>query len=185
MDSETYFNNKHIFLKYDTLYVLGDFNQDISNNVIPEMNDIINRLSLTKDPSFEIVINSYGGYVHELFSLLYYIDIMKSLGVKIITKVIGAAHSCASMLACYGDERYMYKYSEYLMHFGTYSFPDMKTFEDINRWSQGSKMHFDKIIDIYMHHSSLKREQIIEMLSSDLILSAEKCLEYNLCDHII
>ena len=186
MSDDNYYNEKHVFIKDNTLYVLGNFNQDISNNVIPEMNDIINNLSCLKNPEFEIIINSPGGYTYELFSLLYYLDIMKQSGIKIITRVIGEACSCASMLACYGDERYMYKYGVHLMHLGTYNMGNTQNFTDSERLFEGSKNHFDKIMDIYLKHTKLKRKELEKFLAHDYFyINAEKCLEYGLCDYII
>lgn len=183
---DDYYQNKHIFLNNDTLYVLGEFNQDVSNEVIPQMNDLVQRLSMTRDAQFEIIINSPGGYFDELLSILYYIDVLKSMNVKIITKVIGVADSCASMLAIYGDERYMYKYATNLMHFGYYPLPTAKNYIDVNRCADNCKNHFDKIIDIYLNHSKLSEEEIKKLLNDDnLRLSAEKCLEYGFCDYIV
>ena len=183
---DDYYQNKHIFLNNDTLYVLGEFNQDVSNEVIPKMNDLVQRLSMTRDAQFEIIINSPGGYFDELLSILYYIDVLKSMNVKIITKVIGVADSCASMLAVYGDERYMYKYASNLMHFGYYPLPTAKNYTDVNRCADNCKNHFDKIIDIYLNHSKLSEEEIKKLLNDDnLRLSAEKCLEYGFCDYIV
>ena len=52
-----YYENKHVFFQDDILYVLGEFNQDVSNNIIPRMQSYVDALSLLKDPKFEIVIN--------------------------------------------------------------------------------------------------------------------------------
>ena len=167
MADDDYYNEKHIFIKDNILYVFGKFNQDISNNVIPELIDIINGLSQIKNPEFEIIINSPGGYTYELFALLYYLDIMKENGIKIITKVIGEASSCASLLACYGDERYMYKYGTHLMHLGMYCMGNTYNFTDSERLFEGSKNHFDKIVDIYEKHTKLKRYELKNILSHD------------------
>ena len=108
------------------------------------------------------------------------------MNVKIITKIIGVADSCASMLAIYGDERYMYKYATNLTHFGYYPLPTAKNYTDVNRCADNCKNHFDKIIDIYLNHSKLSEEEIKKLLNDDnLRLSAEKCLEYGLCDYIV
>lgn len=185
-NDEDYLSNTHCFIKNDTLYILGEFNQDISNNVIPELGDLISRFEQTKNPQFEIIINSCGGYTYELFGLLFYLDIMKAMGVRIITKVIGYAESCASMLACYGDERYMSRRAVQMMHLGEYPLPPMKTYEDIKRCSKGSEKHFDNIVQIYKEHSRMSADVIKDKLKNDhLYLTAEQCVKYGLCDYII
>lgn len=180
-----YLDNRKIQLKYGKLYLLGPFNEIISNEIIPELDNMLDTI-ISKNSPFEIIINSNGGYTFELMSLLYYIDILKNNNVKIITKVIGTADSCASMLACYGDERYMYKYSTQLLHFGTYPYGDIYSLEENKRLNKNCGEHFERIIDIYSKHSNLKKNQLKKLLTSDkLIFNAEECLKYNLCDYIV
>lgn len=181
-----YYKNKHVFIENGTLYVLGEFNQDISNNVIPKMQEIMNGLSQTVDPQFEIVINSPGGYTNELLSILYYLDEMKKQGIKIITKNIGEACSCGAMLACYGDERYMGARSTFLLHYGNYPVSPFTNMEDIERLSNSARDDFEMTLDLYSKHSSLKKDKLRKLLQSDhLRLDAKTCLEYGFVDYIV
>lgn len=183
---QDYWDKKHIFFKNNTLYVLGEFNQDISNNIIPEMQDFLIDLDDLKNPKFEIVINSPGGYTNELYSLLSYLDLMKKKNIKIITRVIGDAHSCASILACYGDERYMSKYSNHLLHYGNYPVSSFKTPQDVDRLAEMTKKDMEKTIEIYSQHSRLRKSQLRKFLANDnLYLDAKTCLDYGLCDFIV
>lgn len=184
--SAEYWKNKHIFIEKDILYVLGEFNQDVSNNVIPKMQEILSSLSQTVDPQFEIVINSPGGYTTELLSILFYLDLMKKQGIKIITKNIGEACSCGAMLACYGDVRYMGSRSTFLLHYGQFPVPPFTNMEDIDRLSNSARDDFELTLELYAKHSNLKKDKLRKLLQSDhLRLDAKTCLEYGFVDHII
>lgn len=181
-----YINSRRVQLKNNKLYILGPFNEVISNEVIPELDLLVSDLTSLKNAEFEIIINSNGGYTMELFALLYYIDIMKKNQIKIITTVIGNADSCASMLAVCGDERYMYKYATQLVHMGTYPLYNINSTIENNRIHKNCDEHFKRIIDIYVNHTKLEKSKIDKLLTVDnLILNAEECLKYGFCDYII
>ena len=181
-----YYENKHVFFQDDILYVLGEFNQDVSNNIIPRMQSYVDTLSLLKDPKFEIVINSPGGYTNELLSLLYYLDEMKKNGIKIITKNVGEACSCGAMLACYGDERYMGSRSTFLLHYGNYPVAPFTNMQDIERQTASAKDDFEMTLDLYAKHSNLSKKELRKLLQSDhLRLDAKTCLQYGFVDYII
>ena len=183
---KNYYDNKHIFFKNDILYVLGEFNQDISNNIIPEMQSYLDSLSLLKNSQFEIVINSPGGYTNELLSLLYYIDEMKKNDIKVITKNVGEACSCGAMLACYGDERYMGSRSTFMLHYGQYPTSPFTNFEEIDRQAKSARDDFEMTLDLYSKHSNLSKKELRKLLQSDhLRLDAKTCLEYGFVDYII
>jgi len=183
---QDYMKNRHIFLQNNKLYVLGQFNQDISNNIIPQMDGIIADLSGTIEPEFEIIINSPGGYTNDLLSLLFYLDLMKKANIKIITKNIGEASSCAAMLACYGDERYMGSRSTFLLHYGQYPVSPFTNLSDIDRQSTAVRNDFEWTAQLYAKNSNRSISQIKKMLESDhLTLDSKKCLEYGFVDKII
>jgi ATP-dependent Clp protease protease subunit len=168
------------------VYILGDFDFTISQNIIMQLIREIENRSRTIDNRFlNIYINSCGGQARELFSLLAVLDRAKAMGITIVTHVLGEAHSCASMLACYGDTRYMSQHSVHGVHLGMV-FPGAITTQLQNkRGFENTSKHFDRIVNLYLKHSKFKEKELRKLLEDDdLELSAEECLKYGLCDEI-
>jgi len=178
-------HSKENFVKDGKVYILGPFDRSISQSVIPEFIDLIGDQCLSKDATIPIYINSYGGYVAELLSLLSVIDLARAGGISILTFNLGVAYSCGSMLAVYGDRRYMGRHATNLMHLGSIE-SKSQTLLQIDRNRDYDRAHFNKIIDIYAAHTKMKREEIEKALSDDFyFLDAKKCLKLGLCDEII
>ena len=176
--------SKENFVCDDKAYIMGDFDRSISSEVIPGLMNIISMKRNTVNPIIEIYINSHGGYAHELFGLMSIIDIGRSYGIKFITYNIGLAASCGSLLAVYGDHRYMSKYATNLMHLGQAG-SMFSTFKQMERQNENNKKHFNKIIDIYAASTKIDKKKITELLTDDsLYLDPKQCLKYGLCDEV-
>ena len=169
----------------DDVYILGKFDETISQHVVPAFKQLIEKKSTLVNPNITIYINSPGGYCHELYNLLTMIDLAHARGINITTIVMGRAYSCGSMLAIHGDIRLMYKYSTHLIHLGEQgSF--VTTEKQIKRETQFMEKHFNNIREMYLEHTKIPKKELDEALSVDsYFLDAEKCLEYGLCDEII
>ena len=176
--------SKENFVCDDKVYVMGDFDRSISSEVIPGLMNIISMKRNTVNPVIEIYINSHGGYAHELFGLMSIMDIGRSYGIKFVTYNIGLAASCGSLLAVYGDHRYMSKFATNLMHLGQAG-SMFSTFKQMERQNENNKKHFNKIIDIYTATTKLDKKKITELLTDDsLYLDPKQCLKYGLCDEV-
>lgn len=173
------------FVKNDRVYILGSFDDSISQRVIPEFVSLIEKKRTERFAQIEIFINSYGGYGHVLLSLLSVISIAKMWGIKIITYNLGAAHSCGSILFIHGDTRRMFKYATSVMHLGCNG-EHWTTFEQLDRVTVTSKKWFNTIVEWYANNTRMKKSQIIKVLKDDKFsMDAKQCLKYGFCDEII
>lgn len=167
------------------VFILGDFDDSITVNVIPNIVKLIDEKVDKVDPTLVFYINSYGGEAKHLYSLMTLIAMAKARGITIITVNMGYAYSCGSMLSILGDKRYMYKYAQNLMHLGCQG-DDVSTFKQIERVSKAWQEHFENIVDVYKKHTKMSEEQIRKELSDDSkFLNAEECIKYGLADEII
>ena len=167
------------------VFILGEFDETISQNVVPNLLKKINDEIGKPDAQIWFYINSNGGYCHELYNLLSLIDMAKSQGIKIYTVVMGRAYSCGSMLAMHGDHRAIYKYGKHLMHLGKQG-EDVTTYKQIERAEKKFTQHFDNIVEMYKKNTTMSEEKIREILSDDsYFMDAEECLENGLVDEII
>ena len=177
--------SKENFVKDGKVFILGPFDRSISQNVVPELIDLIGSEALSKEPLIPIYVNSYGGYVAELLSLLSLLDLAKAAGVQIWTYNLGVAFSCGSMLAVYGDKRYMGRYATNLMHLGSID-SKSHTLVQLDRNHEYDKGHFNRIVDIYAKHTKMTQDAIEKALADDCFyLDAKQCLKLGLCDEII
>ena len=188
-DGESATTNENKLLNYVStdgeVYILGGFDETISQHVVPAFKQLIEQKSKEKDAYINIYINSNGGLCHELYNLLSLIDIAHSRGIAIITIVMGRAYSCGSMLAVHGDHRAMYKYATHIIHLGQQG-STVTTEKQIERERQSMVRHFNNIREMYKKHTKLPKKELEEALEDDsYCLSAEECLKYGICDEII
>lgn len=173
------------FVVGNKIYILGPFDRSVSSEVIPAFSELIDALSDTKDPIIHIYINSSGGYCSELFSLMTFIDIAKSHGIKIITYNIGIAYSCGSMLAILGDVRFMHRYATNLPHLGQAGMAP-QTIEQLERGIKHISDHFDTIRCIYEAYTKMPKKMLDKVLKDDdYFMNAVECKKYGFCDEII
>ena len=168
----------------NSVFILGEFDDTISKNVVPNLLKIVNAQKKMRDGAVDFYINSPGGRCSELFSLLSMVALAKSYGVKVRTFNMGMAYSCASMLSVVGDERKMLRYARNLMHLGT-THSMSSTFTQVKRNQKRQKEHFDNIVSLYREHTKLAERQILEMMNDDCcFLGAAECLKYGLVDKV-
>jgi len=173
------------YVNDDRIYILGDFDETISQYVVPEFVKIIDKKKGLKNPSIDIYINSRGGYEKELMGMQMLCDMARKEGITINTYVLGYAYSCGSLLAVYGDKRYMYKNASNLMHLGECD-KSARTPLQLERINKHLNEFFESTIQTYIKHTKMSEEEIRKQLSDDrYYLNADECLKYGLCDEII
>lgn len=173
------------YVKNDDIYILGGFDETISQNIIYLLPEIIDRKSKLRDSSINFYINSTGGNANELFGLIYFIEQAKKQNIKINTHILGDAYSCASYLSVLGDYRTMNKYSHQLLHYGTVYTVNQTPTQNA-RYSKLTNEHFDNLVDIYVKNTKISKKEIEKLMSDDYcFLNANDCLKYGLIDEII
>ena len=177
--------SKENFVKDGKVYILGPFDRSISQNVIPGMAEIISELSNQKDPVLVIYINSFGGYLAELLSILAMVELAKHMGIVVVTHVIGAAFSCGSILAIHGNRRIMYRHATHLMHLGQHG-ASYETYEQLDRSTKHTKKMLDMIVKMYVDNTKMTEAQVKKIMADDnCYLDAKECKKLGLCDEIL
>ena len=165
------------FVKDNNVYIMGEFDESISTNVIPELVKLINVEGDKKHGVINFFINSPGGAARELYALLTLVNIAKAKGILIITTVIGYAFSCASMLAITGDKRFIYEGASHLMHLGSRLF-SISTVEQSNRENLRTERYFDFIVSHYNKHTNMTKD-------NSYYISAHECVKLGFDDRVI
>lgn len=157
---------------------------DVDDESIHDLCKILKKLSKTHD-TIKIAIRSEGGSLYAGFAGMDYIRTIAKKGVNIETIAYGFCASAATFLLLAGNKRLMGENSFILIHQlsieessgGCYSelIADMKINKKLMK-------HFRKV---YTKYTKIPDEVLEKLLSKDVILSAERCLEYSIVDEII
>lgn len=181
--------NEHSFKNYmfgNTVFILDTITSENCAYLIGDLTTfILNEQNFNKNLIF--IINSPGGEVNTLKTLLGLISLAKMHNIFVTTFVMGEAGSAASILAIQGDDRYMTNLSKHFIHFGTIYDVTQKRSE-IEKVYQQNKEHAENIIDLYLQNGNnkLTRDIILKLQDDERgYLSAEQCIKYGLCDYII
>jgi len=125
-------------------------------------------------------LQSLGG---ELLPTFYICDLIKELDTPVHVYIDGFVASAASLMAICGEKRFMTKNSCVLVHqlraASSGKLSDMKQeIDNLNNF-MGS------LRQIYLENSNVKEEELDDLLTSELWLDSEKCLEMGFVDEII
>lgn len=181
MDPQIRVKGNHIF-----------FYDQIDQTTSVALNDILHELerdaewrSLMYGSEGNIIylhVNSYGGSV---FDSLCVADTMRGLKSKVYTIIEGAAMSGATIIALAGDKRFMRKNATVLIHQARQAENRTLTAEEIKDLSKNNERTEKLLADIYEENTSMKREEILELMKHDLYLNSEQCLEYGIVEEIL
>jgi ATP-dependent protease ClpP protease subunit len=169
------------------IYFYTDVTRDSILNLNRQIDELTKQMKLVQytynlcnPPSIEIHICSDGG---DIFAAMAAVDKIIDNSVPVDTYVEGMVASAGTLLSCVGHKRHITKSSCMLVHqvssglWGNYmQFKDeIKNLELIMNLIKG----------VYKKRTKFEESELEELLSHDLYLNAEKCVEYGLVDKIL
>lgn len=125
-------------------------------------------------------IQSMGG---ELMPTFYVCDLIRNLETPVHIYIDGFVASAAATIAVCGHKRYITKHSSMLIH--QLKSSSSGKFAELKDEMDNLNMFMMNLEDIYLKNTEINKEELEKLLFSEVWLSAEKCLEYGLVDHII
>lgn len=134
------------------------------------------------DPTpIKLYINCYGGDVYQFLGL---IDVIESSITPIHTITLGAAMSCAFLVALSGHKRFAYKNSTFMYHqISTGEWGTAKNLEE----DLIETKRLQKIIESHiLSKTKITKKQLSDNYNSknDWYLGAEEALKYHIIDQI-
>lgn len=164
---------------------------DVSRESILSLNRQIDELTkhmkmiqftynLPEPPPIEVHICSDGG---DIFAAMASVDKIIDNPVPVDTYCEGLVASAATLLSAAGRKRYITKSSCMLVHqvssglWGNY----MEFQDEI----KNLELIMSMIKSVYLKKTKFDNKELENLLSHDLYLNAEKCIEYGLVDKII
>lgn len=152
-------------------YLIADFYFNIVSN------NIFNTI--------ELFINSPGGELDTALSIINCIKVAKKHGITVNTHVTGEAGSAASLIATFGDNRYMNEYAQHFVHFGSY-YGKINKETEIKKFNKEAKKFHDICQSIYLTNTNIPEDVLDNLMEDEYgYLTAKECLKYKFCTEII
>lgn len=164
----------------------GTFTEESAKKFREDLERAENVARRAKQDLIPIVIDSYGGSVYALLSM---VDTIRNCEMKVATIVEGKAMSCGAILFSCGAEghRYIGKHATVLVHdVSSFSFgkePEIKASAEETR--RLNELVY-KLMAENCGHSNLKYfyDKITEKRGADWFLTPEECVKHNLANKI-
>jgi len=150
-----------------------------------EFSSLISRAQNTGQPVIPIIIDSYGGQVYSLMSM---ISDIKHSKVSVATIVQGKAMSCGAILASFGAEgmRYMDPDATFMIH--DVSSMAWGKVEEVKVSADETDRLNTKIYTMMAencgHHKEYFLDIVHEKGHADWFLEADECKKHNLANHL-
>ena len=172
----------NLLLDHHIHFINGDIDEESVKEAIKWL--IYENLEKSKDKVLTIYINSCGGNLTDAFAL---IDIMKQSKHTIRTIGIGNVMSAAFLLFACGSrgERYISKHTSIMCHQFTGSMESK--YHDIKAQMKETENCNNRMIEILKEATDLPVSKIKSKLlsPSDVYLTAEELITFNVADHIL
>ena len=152
---------------------------------VEKFSESMNEAHLTGQPVIPIVIDSYGGRVHGLFSMAAVIESSK---LPVATICVGKAMSCGMALLTCGSEGYRYisKDSDVLVHDITYGFFGKD--EDIQAEAHYTRRLKNRLFNFIARNCGHPADYFLKMIreanNTNVYLSSRQALKHNIVNHI-
>lgn len=161
------------------IYLNGEIDQESADKFIK----ILMFLDKTAG-EITIILNSDGGCVSSGFALY---DTIKLCQNEVEIKVLGSVMSIATIILQAGDKRIMSENSRLMLHRGEMALDDHIT--NVEAAVKESKAVEDIMLNIYLEKIHEKQpnftmSRMKKLLDFDHYMSAQRCLEFGLVDHV-
>lgn len=144
----------------------------------------LSALGITQKLPLVLYINSPGGSVFSVFSMIDRLRLIKrDYNLEIHSVIEGRAASAATLLSITADRRFAMKYSYMLIH-QLSSFCGGK-YNEISDDKENLDELMRRIKELYAEFAKVPKTKIDEILKHDLYWNANTCLKYGLIDEII
>lgn len=167
------------------------FYSEIEENTCLELNKVLFELDVKLqsikcvfdddyEPTINLHLNTYGGSIFAAFST---VDTIRRLKTKVNTHIDGSVASAGTLIGAIGKRRYMGQHAHLLIHqlsSGVYGkFSEME--DEIFNCTNLMKL----LKNFYKKNTKIPMKKLDELMTRDIWLNAEECLEYGIIDEIV
>jgi ATP-dependent Clp protease protease subunit len=145
-----------------------------------EFANLMMRAQNTGQPVVPVIIDSYGGQVYSLLSM---ISDIKHSKIPVATIVQGKAMSCGAILFSFGTEDYRYMDADATLMIHDVSSMEIGKVEEIKASAEETERLNQKIYSMMAkncgHHRDYFLDIVHEKSHADWFLEADECKKYN------
>lgn len=173
------------YMYKNTVYLLDEITDKSCAYLIGDLYEFVTNPQ-NFDTPLNFIINSPGGDVYVMMTIIGLINIAKLNKIQINTFVMGIAASAASVIAIQGDVRKITNVSRHFIHFGSmWSLTERHS--EIEKIYEQTKDYAERIDNLYLQACPGLSSEKLRSLQLDErgYLNAEQCIQYGLCDSII
>ena len=150
-----------------------------------DFSSLMNKAQNSGQPVVPVIIDSYGGQVYSLMSM---ISDIKHSKIPVATIVQGKAMSCGAILFSFGTERYRYMDPDATLMIHDVSSMEIGKVEEIKASAEETERLNQKIYSMMAencgHHKDYFLDIVHEKSHADWFLDANECKKYNLANHL-
>ncbi len=174
-------SDRGVWIPESVIYLIGELAEFSLFDFMTRVRTVIReRDDSYKGEALNLIINSPGGEVSEMFGIIDFIDLIDT---KVNTICRGSAQSAAAIiLACGTGQRAASKHSTIMFHQGS-TFSQGKL-SDVRAGLEYSKIVETKIYSLLGEKTKKPAEWWEEKMKSDFYISAEEALELGVIDTI-
>ncbi len=158
-----------------TVFFFDNFNDYTAEFLIKDL-----ALAAKEDKNVRLIINSPGGVVTSLLSI---VDSINLIDMNLETVCIGQAASCGAVLFSLGKKRYITQNARIILH--QVSGGMWGNIQDVEIQAEEAKRINDTMLDILSGNIKKDKETLKQDLNRDLILTADQAVAYGIADSII
>lgn len=158
----------------NNIYIFGGIGDEVTAS------SVMRQLSLVKDDSLNVFINSNGGSVSEGFAIY---DLLVRSGKSITVEIVGMCASIATVIAFAGKARKMSSNAQFMIHnpWGGVS----GEADDFEKMAKRMREHEDRMAKFYAERVNIDIEKVKEMMKVETFMSAENALEMGFITEIL
>jgi ATP-dependent protease ClpP protease subunit len=171
------------------VHFTGPIDKNTIATVIKEITKVINEknnVEYDKDKKFTVcyIVDSPGGCVTSVLKFVDFLNIVrqKHPNVEFVSIGTGLIASAGTIMCAVADKRYMTSNSYAMIH--ELSSGNVGKFTHLVSYTKYLSQMHDRLVDIYLQKSSMKKKEIEALLKDESWFSAQEYLKKGLIDDI-
>lgn len=156
------------------LYIHGEVNEVMANHISHAANVFLEQ----KTKSVTVYINTMGGLVFCMHTILSMLELLKSRGVKVETVALGAAASAGAVIFLAGQRRWISPYT-FLMYHDTSLSSDGEKASELKRYIKFLESLDRSVMSVLLKDTKMTYKQFVDLMGEkEWMITPKDALEY-------